>query len=405
MELAPDLPKAWRKLGMRTRGRTPWWQNMLALPQAMWEKQPVAFYLACSAGVGLALLAFFDQALLGVLPILWVLGLIVLLKKPLSPEMKLTCLLGLLGLAIVTGCEIVHVRDFMGVGGDMSRMNTVFKFYMVVWILFALAAVGALAAVWAWLQKNSRQMLKTILPGQRLLGIAGLLAIWIAANYFQVQTETPWLTWVLVLGILLLPWFWAAWPKSLPLHLAWFSILGAILFACALYPPLSLYNRMRLCSEFSHPTLNGAAYLERMNPQDAKALAWINGHIRTVDIVLEAPGRQGYNCFDTRVAVFTGQPTLIGWIGQEEQMRYNSELTGSHTTDADRIFGTFDPTEARRLLEKYRVKYVYVGANEHKAYAPPALAKFHEFMDTVYDQDGVVIYSAREESDNTRRLP
>jgi uncharacterized membrane protein len=168
-----------------------------------------------------------------------------------------------------------------------------------------------------------------------------------------------------------------------------------VVFSVGLYPPISLYNRMRLCSEFKNPTLNGEAYLERLNPSDAPALAWINAHLTATDVVLEAPGSQGYNCFDTRVAIFTGQPTLIGWIGEEEQMRYNEALTSSRVADANAIFSTVNPAQALALMRKYRVAYVYVGANEKKMYPAAGLEKFRQCLDAVYDQDGVTIYKAR----------
>jgi len=332
-----------------------------------------------------------------VLILLLLLGGYVLGWSPLSTQLRLAMLLAELGLAIVLGCELVHIRDFMGVGGDMSRMNTVFKFYMIVWILFALVTAAALAELWPALVAKVKRRATVRTSGGALVGAAaGLLAVWAAANYFQVTTDRPWLTGLLAVSLLALPWVRSLWPKTEGVRAAWFAVLGAIVFTTAIYPPLSLYNRTRLCSQFRNPTLNGEAYLARMNPQDAKAIAWINQNIRHTDIVLEAPGSQGYNCFDTRVAVFTGQPTLIGWIGQEEQMRYNPALTGSHTEDAKRIFNSWNIEEAQQLMARYRVQYVYVGANEKKAFFAPGLEKFSRFMNTVYNQDEVTIYKVRE---------
>lgn len=363
--------------------------------QAFWARSPKTFYTAAAAALAAAGLFFFDQPLLPVLLLLLAAGGGVLFLR-LTPELKLATLLAELGLAIVFGCELVHVRDFMGVGGDMSRMNTVFKFYMIVWVLFALAATAALSQLWPRLGTVRRRRADRVPAWRFPAWVAGVLAVWALANYFQVHTEVPWLSWTLVLCLLVLPWAYAAWSDLPWARPAWQAVLAAAVFCAALYPPISLYNRMRLCSEFKHPTLNGAAYLDRMNPQDAKALAWVRKTLTSTDIVLEAPGVQGYNCFDTRVAIFTGLPTLIGWIGQEEQMRYWPELTGSRTEDANRIFGTPDVELARRLMQRYRVTYVYVGANEKKAYPAYGLDKFRTFMDVVYDADGVTIYRVRE---------
>ncbi len=44
------------------------------------------------------------------------------------------------------------------------------------------------------------------------------------------------------------------------------------------------------------------------------------------------------------------------------------------------------------LLDKYGISYVYVGLLERSEYDPRGLEKFGRFMETVYQNDGVVIY-------------
>jgi uncharacterized membrane protein len=205
----------------------------------------------------------------------------------------------------------------------------------------------------------------------------------------------PWLAAALFISIVLVPIIWAVRPKQDTLRWVWTAVLLAIVAVVALYPPVSLYNRMRICSQFKHPTLSGFVYLNQMLPKEAAALRWINENIQKTAIVLEAPGYRGYNCFDTRIAIFTGQPTLIGWIGQEEQMRYQPELTGSHTRDAERIYRSLNPEEARTIMERYQVEYVFVGENERKAFPGPGLKKFGSFMDIAYVDPSVTIYHRR----------
>ena len=397
-QLIPRARRLLTRFGGYSRSRRSWWERLAAVIQRIWEKHPRSFYSLAALLAAILLLVLFSQVLLAGLLLMLIAGAWVLGWQPLTAQMRMAMLLAMLGLAVVLGCEIVHVRDFMGVGGDMSRMNTVFKFYMVVWIYFALAAAAAGAQIFSG-RREERKAWSGLLAGARKwrLGAAILvmLILWVLADYFQKINGAPWLTLALGLGILVLPWIWVARPKSGELRLAWAAMLGAILFSVALYPPLSLYNRMRLCSEFKNPTLNGMEYLNKMRPKEAKALAWINRNIKHTDIVLEAPGRRGYNCFDTRSAIFTGQPTLIGWIGQEEQMRYNSKLTGSRTRDADLIYKTQNIKQARQLIEQYRIRYVLVGENERSAYPSFSLEKFRGFMDVVYEQEGVIIFRKR----------
>jgi uncharacterized membrane protein len=74
----------------------------------------------------------------------------VLLLRPRQPEAKRVVLF-LFG----TGLAITLVVDTVVVRGDIGRMNTVFKFYLQTWALFAVCAAAALGWLWgtirAWL--------------------------------------------------------------------------------------------------------------------------------------------------------------------------------------------------------------------------------------------------------------
>lgn len=385
-------------LGWKPRARKSWWQKTATVLNTFWSKYPVAVYITLAALLGAGVMLLFNQVLLVVLGLLVLALAYVLGWKPLTPGLRLAMILALLGFLIVLGCEIVHVRDFMGVGGDMSRMNTVFKFYIVVWIFLALAA-GAVADHLLEAGKEVLSGWREVFSQRRWLSTLGyMLALFVLmawANYSQENTDTPWLSWLLFAALILVPLAWAVRPQQQHLRRAWMAVLGCVVIIEALYPPIALYDRMHLCSNFQHPTLNGTAYLDRLLPREVKALRWIDKHVDHMDIILEAPGKRGYNCFDTRIAIFTGHPSLIGWVGQEEQMRYNDRLTGSRTADADRIYSTLNIGEAQRLLERYHVNYVFVGNNERAAYSRAGLEKFQRFMDLVYNQDNVRIYKMR----------
>ena len=86
---------------------------------------------------------------------------------------------------------------------------------------------------------------------------------------------------------------------------------------------------------------------------------------------------------------------MFNWPGHEIQWRGSNEAIGGRQSDVVTIYTTSDPDQARNLLLKYDVDYVYVGPRERLAHDGPGLEKFPEFMDTVFQQDDVTIYRLR----------
>ena len=53
---------------------------------------------------------------------------------------------------------------------------------------------------------------------------------------------------------------------------------------------------------------------------------------------------------------------------------------------------TTDPNEARLILVRYHVEYVYAGPLEKVTYGEAGLTKFQQFMDVVFRNKAVTIY-------------
>ena len=92
----------------------------------------------------------------------------------------------------------------------------------------------------------------------------------------------------------------------------------------------------------------------------------------------------------------TGVPTVFNWPGHQIQWRGSDDLFGGREQDVARIYETTDPLEARNLLAKYDVDYVYLGPRERSKHGEGGLAKFPDFMDSVFSQDDVEIYRVRQ---------
>ena len=94
----------------------------------------------------LAILGYWVPAYL--LPLV-ALALILLLRREVAAETSYLGVLTFTGLLILLGVEFFFLRDFLG-GGDYYRMNTLFKFFIQVWVMFGLVAAVALPQLWQW---------------------------------------------------------------------------------------------------------------------------------------------------------------------------------------------------------------------------------------------------------------
>ncbi|MFB0533761.1 MAG: DUF2298 domain-containing protein [Anaerolineae bacterium] len=176
------------------------------------------------------------------------------------------------------------------------------------------------------------------------------------------------------------------WARSL-----WLTGLGALLVAGMVYPVAAGYTK---ASSFKvEPTLNGTAYMADHNSDDHAAIRWLNENVEGAPVILEATG--GSYTHYARVSSQTGLPTLLGWDFHEVQWRGTGEEGNKRKPDIETIYGSLDAQAALTLMDKYDIKYVYVGSLEQSSYPAAALDKFDYIMDVVYQQGEVTIYRRR----------
>ena len=246
------------------------------------------------------------------------------------PAISFALLAAGLGCLIAFGTDIIYIRDGFG-----NRMNTIFKFYYQVWLIW-----GVIAAFGLWWLYTRRFSLRR--PGGYLLG-AALVALVAAGAVF-------------------------------PQHMAW-----------------------RALAEGERTGLLGVTRRDN-TPASAASIAWLRANAPDGSVVLEAVG----NSYDVegsgaaQVSAASGLPTVLGWPGHESQWRNgDAKLLDElqvRQYDIDAIYSATDANQARTLLEKYKVRYVYVGAYERTKYTPEGLAKFAALGTPAFQQDDVTIY-------------
>ncbi|MHB0858444.1 MAG: DUF2298 domain-containing protein [Anaerolineae bacterium] len=276
------------------------------------------------------------------LPLL-VLACALAMERHASPRRRFLMVLSAAGLALTIGVEYVVIK------GDIGRMNTVFKFYLQVWVLWGIVAAVGLGH----------------LAGVRL-----------------------------------------RWPQGL--RRVWTTVMALVILGAALYPPLAAMGkgRDRWDAASQPPGLNGMAYMATARYQDAgrdltlahdqAAITWMQDHIQGTPVIVEAV--TPLYRWGGRVSVYTGLPTVVGWDWHQRQQRgiAGGERVDWRLWDVNDLYNTTDIGLAARLLARYGVGYIYVGELEQAYYDPQGLAKFDQMvgslLEVAYESGPVTIY-------------
>jgi len=250
------------------------------------------------------------------------------------------------GVGVTLGPELIFVADDLQ-GGDWERMNTVFKFYMHGWTLFALGGVGALAWLWEtaprwslapfrhWGGRLDRRFNAATLRGL----VAGLLALLLCASFVYPFVATP------------------------------IRLAERFPVPATLGPTLNGYRWMEY----------GQVWNESPNDQcggplsfrdDYAAINWLNDTVIGTPVIAEA-SIGPYRGNGSRFAIATGLPTILGWDRHEYQQR-PAEGIFPRSDDVRTLYDSTDQGRKLAVLQRYHVSYVVVGALERGWYVAPA---------------------------------
>lgn len=139
------------------------------------------------------------------------------------------------------------------------------------------------------------------------------------------------------------------------------------------------------------PTLDGLAFLSREKPGEYDAMQWLRKNASFDSVILEAVGPD-YSEF-SRVSSYTGLPAVLGQGPLHEALwRGNAQEIERRFKEVETIYNS-NEAEAKPLLLKYNVRYVYIGSLEHKKYSATGLEKFGHFLKPVFINANVKIYS------------
>ncbi|MBP7791647.1 MAG: glycosyltransferase family 39 protein [Candidatus Goldbacteria bacterium] len=303
-------------------------------------------------------------------------------------------LLLFISIGIIWGTEIYFIAD--------GRMNTVFKFYMVAWTMLSIAVPYLLFKIEQNLKIFNR------LKNRDWLYITGivlfLLITSIFVRFFDLRRTGDFLPAVLTIVILLGPLF-AGFLKE---KLSKYIFAGSLIFLlvpAVLYPLFGSIIKMDICSLGfrQKPRIDGLLYMKNLEQRmgsvrdfdkyDYETIEWINKNFKSIDPILETHGEWMYTG-SSRISIFTGMPTLVGWGYQVSQQSGRSSEVSARTKATDSIYTATDLNESKRLMKDYGLKYFYIGSIEKKLY--PNCFKLAELGEPVYQNAGAVLYKLKE---------
>lgn len=239
-------------------------------------------------------------------------------------------------------CEIIFLDD--PISGSFARMNTVFKFYMHLWIFLAIAASYSFYELYL----RYRTMHENNLPSNRVYG-----------------------------------------------KKVWAISLLLLVLSCSVFPIVATITRIKDMN--AKPTLDGMEYMKGIDKGDYDAIKWIQENIKGTPVVLEASSDDSSYSYISRVSTNTGLPTVIGWSRHEQFWGRNQEEIRKRLEDVNSIYSTGSKKKALELMNKYKVSYVYIGQLERQMY-DIRTDKFEDetYFELVY-QDSVQIYKVKRE--------
>ncbi len=270
---------------------------------------------------------------------------LVLLLRPDQPDVKRLILF-----MIGTGLVLTLIVEFIVLSGDIGRMNTVFKFYLQVWVLFTVSAAAGLG--------------------------------WILSEFDQ----------------------WGKFGKMV------FQTGAIILVAGALFFTMTASNdkiRDRIAPNIpftfdSITYMNYSTYWDQVQldlNKDYRAIRWMQENVQGSPVIVE--GNTPEYRWGTRYTIYTGLPGVVGWSWHQRQQRalFPGEWVSGRIDEITNFYNTPDLFAAKDFLTKYSVKYIVVGQMERNMYTLVGITKFvngdGHLWNAVYTDDDTVIYEVK----------
>ena len=313
------------------------------------------FSLAGLLSIVLAMIGY--QVALIVLPILCWIALL-FFRQSQSEVMRFTLVLIGLALSITLGVEALVIS------GDIGRQNTVFKFYIQVWLLLSVAGGIAFACLLQASKRFSRTLkIIWVTPCILLISIAGLFPI-SATRGRSFDRMAP----------------------DLPLTL----------------------NGMDFMTRSKHVEFSpvSRASTETDLAVDHQLIRWLQENVAGSPVIIEGRQPGSEYRWNGRISIMTGLPSVLGWNWHQRQQRPFHPMHDyifQRERNILQFYDTADIDIAVDIIHHFDIAYIISSGLEQAHATAEGLRKFdlmvsRGLLDIAYEVPGGKIYQTNEDA-------
>ena len=242
-------------------------------------------------------------------------------------------------------------------------MNTLFKFFSQVWVIWGIAAAIAVPQIWK----------RTPHP-----------TVAVAENSERRPRRSGWrIGWKMIFWLLLLP--------SLA-YLLWGTPARLDQRLMGWRPPFGTLNGLDYMRQGTYSWPDGNNVFELS--YDREAIDWLLDHVRGNAVIVESAEIDYYRAGGTRVASLTGLSGIRGM--HEGEQRYSEDLGPRDGLHAE-FWSTTDVARTQQIMDEVGVALIYVGQLERFKH-PEGVFKLEQMandglLTPIFQNERTVIYA------------
>ena len=251
-----------------------------------------------------------------------------------------------LAVGIILGVEIIFIRDIYSVANPpYFRANTTFKFGYHAWTILS------------------------------------LIFVYCVSLFMHKAREEKFSKWIIVI----------------------------VIFGGMFYPYQAIKQFYLNEKDKNIESLDGSLWMQTLQDGDLKTINFINKNFKKRSVIAEAAG-DSYTTY-ARISTFTGQIAPVGWQTHEWTWRFEGKnakniLPGEQVEtgwgkvstvagEIQKLYETKDQAEAKKIIEKYKIEYIYVGNLEREKYKNIFEGKFYSIGELIFEQSGSKLFSLK----------